>query len=74
MFHSTKEGRSQVIHKAKTDAHRAEDFTTLNILWLGGDLSFANDPNLFDYLHRSSNTINLKPNEINRMTVGNIKS
>jgi hypothetical protein len=59
VLNSTKEDRSQVIPKAKTDAARAEDFTTFISMWLGGDLSFAHDPNSFDYLHRSRNNIKL---------------
>jgi hypothetical protein len=74
VFHSTKEDKSQVIPKAKTDADRAADFITLNILWLGGDLSFAYDPNSLNYLHRSNKNINLNLGVINQMTVGNIKS
>ena len=74
MFHSTIEDRSQVIPKEQTDTYRVEDVTTLNILWLGGDLSCAPDPNSFDYLHRPNININLNLGVINLTTVGNMKS
>ena len=67
-----KEDRSQVIPKAKTDVDRAQDFTTLIFVCDGGDFSCAPDPNSFDYLHRSNNSINLNVSVINQTTVSNI--
>ena len=73
MFHITKEDKSQVIAKAKTNAGRTKDLFPLIVLWEGGDLSFAPDLNSVDYLHRSDNNINLNLNLINQTTVSNIK-
>ncbi len=74
VVHDTKEVRSYVISKAKSEAERLKDFTTFKIMWDAGDLSFAPDLDSFDYLHRPNNDITLNLGVINQIAVGKKKS
>ena len=38
-------------------------------MWDSGDLSFARDPNSYDYIHLSKDNINLSLSVINQITV-----
>ena len=74
MFHDPKEDKSHDVMKVETRPKILEDFTTLKLIWNAGNLSFAPYQNLFDYLHRSNNNMNLNLIVKNQMTISNIKS
>ncbi len=69
VFLDTNISRDEIFTKRKSETERKEGFTTLKMMWDSGDLSFAPDPNSFDYIHRSKDNINLSLSVINQMTV-----
>ncbi len=69
LFPGTNISRDEVFTKLKSASERKEETTTLKMMWNSGDLSFAPDPNSYDYIHRSKDNINLSLSVINQMTV-----
>ena len=69
LFPETYISRDEVFTKERSDSQRKEVSTTLKMMWDSGDLSFALDPNSYDYIHRSKDNINLSLSVINQMTV-----
>ena len=58
-----------IVPLRKSAEELTEDKTTLKMLWDSGDLSFAPDPNSYEYVHRTKHNINLSLGVINQMTV-----
>jgi len=69
VFLGTNISRDEIFTKFKSDSERKEESTTLKMMWDSRDLSFAPDPNSYDYIHRSKDNINLSLSDINQMTV-----
>jgi len=69
VFPDTSISRDKIFTKRKSDSERKEESTTLKMMWNSGDLSFAPDPNSYDYIHRSKDNNNLSLSVINQMTV-----
>jgi hypothetical protein len=69
VFLDTNISRDEIFTKRKSDSGRKEEFTTLKMMWDSGDLSFALDPNSYDYIHRSKDNIKLSLSVINQMTI-----
>ena len=69
LFPCTNICRDAVFTMITSIPERKEKMTTLKIMWDSGDLSFAPDPNSYDYIHRSKDNINLSLSVINQMTV-----
>jgi hypothetical protein len=68
-FKETDTQRNEVVDEPKGKEVIQKELITLKMLWDSGDLSFAPDPNSYEYLHRSSNNSNLSLSVINQMTV-----
>ena len=60
-----------ILRKGQSETHRKEGFTTLKMMWDSRDLSFARDPNSYDYIHRSNDNNNLSLSVTNQMMVSN---
>ena len=69
LFPCTNICRDAVFTMITSIPERKEKMTTLKMMWDSGDLSFAPDPNSYDYIHRSKDNINLSLSVINQMTV-----
>ena len=69
VFPDTNISRDATFKKRESDTQRIEEFTALKMMWDSEDLSFAHDPNSYDYIHRSKENINLSLSSINQMTV-----
>ena len=73
-FKETDTQRNEVVDEPKGKEVIQKELVTLKMLWDSGDLSFAPDPNSYEYLHRSSNNSNLSLSVINQMTVSITRS
>jgi len=69
VFPDTNISRDAIFTKVRTDSERKKESTTLKMMWDSGDLSFALDPNSYEYIHRSKDNINLSSSVVNQMTV-----
>ena len=69
LFPCTNICRDAVFTMITSIPERKEKMTSLKMMWDSGDLSFAPDPNSYDYIHRSKDNINLSLSVINQMTV-----
>ena len=69
LFPETYISYDEIFTKVRSESERKEESTTLKMMWDSGDLSFAPDPNSYDYIHRSKDNINLSLSVINQMTV-----
>jgi hypothetical protein len=68
VFPDTDISRDAIFTKRKSDSEQKEEFRTLKMMWDSKDLSFALDPNSYDYIHRSNDNTNLSLSVINQMT------